>query len=361
MNSPQKTRLSVKAASFADAFSNPPFRISACSAAFLLCLGVLSVPAIAQPTPVNISTGEVNYHVCGNGTGATGDGDCGAPDPSSFDDSAAATTGNAVSITNDASVRDPFTSNGYNVYGAYNDGTGDRAVEGNGVTINTTGEVDGAVLGGFAKSDDADSKAKDNWVTFIDGRAANGGITGGYASSDSGIAHADHNTVEISGGEADHGVLGGRATASQGESKATNNHLILSNNAQVGDEASGGYSDSGTGRASVSGNYLTISGSATVGSDAHGGYAGGYIDSTATDNHVTISGSADVSRDAIGSKHDHDFRRKRRRRILDRRRCRRGRQCHWQYGRCHSHGQPRHDFRRNNGWRRLWRVCQCLG
>jgi outer membrane autotransporter protein len=252
----------------------------------------LSIPTLAQ----QFSSGAVNHHVCGNGTAGTGlgSGNCGAgSDPDRFDP--AATTGHVVAITGTASVD-------RSLHGAYNSGSGNRAVEGNRVTINTTGGVDEEVTGGHAHSDDADAKAKDNRVDFILGALPYGGLWGGRASSVSGDAHADRNTLEMSDGKTYYSATGGSANSTDAHAQATRNSLVLSSYAAVGGSAHGGYASSVSGRTTAEENTLAISDDVEVGEDAFGAYAGGSVDdATARDNRLTISGNAKIYRDAAGA------------------------------------------------------------
>ncbi|MDR2507453.1 MAG: hypothetical protein LBD67_05590, partial [Candidatus Accumulibacter sp.] len=313
MNTPQKSRFSVKAAksakgaSFADVFSRPPFRAGACSAALLLCLGASSVPALAQQT-INITT-DTSNHVCGNGTagGGLGSGNCGVDgsgNPNSFD--AAATTGNTVSITGTASVDNPsYGGANYNVYtvhGAFNSGSGGRAVERNQVTINTTGTIQGDVTGGNAYSDDANALAKDNRVIFQAGTA--GEVHGGNAYSDSGISRTESNRVEMSNGVVDVEIYGGHSDSSTAAatSLSIDNHLEITGSAVIGGAGYGGVATSYNGAASADENTLTLSGSARVGYAAFGGYAvGNNGTASADENTLTLSGNAQVGENAFGA------------------------------------------------------------
>jgi hypothetical protein len=304
-------------------------RASALLLAFLGAFGPSS-PALAQQT-VNIPPSvTVGYNVCGNGAGGNGPGDCGVDvsgDPDNFDETA--TTGNTVSVTNDASVD-------HAVHGAFNIGNGVRAVEGNQVTIDTTGNIQGDVTGGRVNSDDADTSAKDNRVVFNTGNVTNGSLYGGHASSSgagnasakdnrvvfvdgtvsyslyggnasnnggSGIGHADHNTLEMSGGTVFE-AYGGHVNSTNIHARATRNSFTLSGGAQVDWNAYGGRAESSAGgKTTAEENTLSISGSAQVGGNAYGANAGGggASDALVKDNHLTLSGSAAIDRDAYGA------------------------------------------------------------
>ena len=282
----------------------------------LVCLGVFmpSVLAIAQPVPVNIVSGTVDYHVCGNSKqGSPGDGNCGmafsvGPDDGNYDNSPAALTGNVVNITGSASIDNQFSYQATNsVFGAYHhDMLGAGTADDNQVTIDTTGTLAGDVYGAYVYVGNS-GLATNNRVIFREGTAQR--VQGGFSYSNAGLSHAEGNRTEMSGGTVSQ-IAGAYVSSNTDNSLSlsVDNHLVLSGSATVSYSAHGGSANNNNGGASASKNTASISDTVNVAVNVFGGEAtGGHGFITATENSAMISGSVQIGGDAYGGSAKGDY------------------------------------------------------
>ncbi|MCL2075665.1 MAG: autotransporter-associated beta strand repeat-containing protein [Betaproteobacteria bacterium] len=252
-------------------------------------LGLMAMPlsAMAQRPPVSCelnSAGVISGDVYGNSTSA----DCSTPDT--------APNNNHLKIT-DSDITD-------DAYGGYAESAGSVSAEGNWLTVEDWGHVNGYATGGGAFSGGGVATVRNN-TAVIDIDSEVFALIGGNAFSANGDAYATGNAAIVDGGEAA-SVIGGIAYSEYGSAVAENNSATAQNGADIYiSDVIGGdiWIDPG---APGSSGTATLNIAVVNSSDVAGGVAGATVENlsgqsaTATKN-VAIINAAEITGHVAGA------------------------------------------------------------